>query len=279
MLVAGLDDPRADQIRREGPRPTWRPTRCPAWMRPVLWALRDDLKAEAPFYVARGLSGLAGRSAPGVATGTRTARSRPGSPLAPAGDEATRRMHSASGTGTSTGENPSGAPGVSDDERSWSLRARALRESPSAALAESLSGIDTPSAGEIRRKVRGRHPLAVLRSLRGLSAPEAWELRNELAGPAPKAVAGVDRRDGRSRSLDASRRAPGPGPGGNSRVRRRAGLAARLAAGADLEDTAPVGVIQEPAADRSRPVRTMLSRILMAHPTGSGWPGNPSSSG
>ncbi len=195
MLVAGLDDPRADGIRRSAP-PDEAAYALTGMAAPAAWALREEIKGAAPHYVARSLSGLGPAERAWIlrrelepAAPEGVLHSLRGEPGAEA--HRLRRRHWAS----HREESLRSLRGL-DDEAAWELRGRARREEAAAALAESLAGLDTPPAWEIRRALREDHPLAVLRGAQGLGHPEAWALRRELARTAPKVVlasiAGMD---------------------------------------------------------------------------------------
>lgn len=190
LLVAGLEDPRAHEIRRLAP-PDVAAYALLGMDSPASWEHREELKRESPYYVARSLTGL---SSPGRAWPLR----RELEPAAP--DQV---VHSLKGdTGPEAyalrerywlrhrGECLRSLR-AQGDGRAWELRRRAAEEGPDEALAESLSGIDTAEAWRLRRDLRDRHPLAVLQSVGGLDAPEAWSLRRQHAGAAPKAVLGT----------------------------------------------------------------------------------------
>jgi dTMP kinase len=265
MLVAGLDDPRADRIRRSAPADV-AAFAVSGMNGPTAWALRNDLRHEAPFYVARGLAGLGGlerawtlRRELEAGVPDQVVHSLAGD----SGDEAhelrLRRWedHPEESVRSTMGVN---------DQRSWSLRDRARNEAPSAGLAESVTGLDTPVAREIRKELRQNHPLAVLRSVRGLASADAWMLRNELSRVAPKAVmASMTGLGGpEARSLRSSLKAVAP----EETAASFAGLDTPESWEwrEELKHEAPVGVIKSLlGADRGR-AEGMLSEIVGAHP-------------
>ena len=265
MLVAGLDDPRADRIRRRAPADI--AAYAVAGMNgPTAWSLRRDLREQSPFYVARGLAGLGGlerawefrrdleREVP-----DQVVHSLLGDP----GDEAhaLRERH----WEEHAEEAVRSTLGVSD-ARSWTLRSRARRESPSAGLAESVTGLDTAEAREIRKELREDHPLAVLRSVRGVGSADAWDLRRELSRVAPKAVlASMEALDGpEALALRSSLKTIAPEETAASLV----GLdtPAAWAWRAELRDAAPAGVIK--SLRGADPVRaaSLADAIVRAHP-------------
>lgn len=265
MLVAGLDDPRADRIRRSAPADV-AAYAVSGMDAPSAWALRHDLRRESPFFVARGLAGFGGldrawtlRRELEPAVPDQVVHSLAGD----SGDEAhaLRVRH----WKDHAEESVRSTMGV-DDDRAWSLRTRAREESPSAALAESVTGLDTDAAREIREELREDHPLAVLRSVRGLSSPEAWTLRQDLAKVAPKAVlASMQGLDGpEARALRSSLRTLAP----EETAASLAGLdtAESWERREELKEAAPVGVIKSlPGADRVRS-QALVSEILSDHP-------------
>ncbi len=265
MLVAGLDDPRADRIRRRAPADV-AAVAVSGMDGPTAWGLRRDLRDEEPFYVARGLLGLGGREPAWVLR--RELESRVPDQVVHSlsgvsGDEAHafRVRHWAD----HAQESVRSTMGL-DDERSWSLRARAREESPSGALAESVMGLDAPAAREIRNELREDHPLAVLRSVKGMDTAEAWAFRAELATAAPKAVLasmeGLDGPEARAHRSALKTVAP------EETAASLAGLDSPEAwdLREDLRDAAPVGVIKSlRGADPSR-AEALVSEILAAHP-------------
>ena len=190
LLAAGLDDPRADAIRRSAPADV--AAHAVAGMdAPCAWTLRRDLRDEAPYYVARGLGGLTGhprawafRQALEAAVPDQVLHSLGGEGGEAA--HAVRLRH----WGTWPDEAVRSTRGV-DDEGARALRSRARRERPGAALAESVAGLDSPEAWTIREELRERHGLAVLKSLWNVDRPEAWALRRDFSATAPKTVLGT----------------------------------------------------------------------------------------
>jgi dTMP kinase len=265
MLVAGLDDPRADRIRRSAPADV-AAYAVSGMDAPSAWSLRHDLRGESPFYVARGLGGLGGLER--AWTLRRELESSVPDQVVhsvwgDSGDEAhSLRLRQWDAHAEETLRSTMGV----DDDRSWDLRNRARDEAPVAALAESVTGLDSAAAREIRNELRDEHPLAVLRSLRGLSTPESWTLRNEFSRVAPKAVlATMEGLDGaEARALRSSLKTLAPEETAASLV----GLDSADAweRREELKDDAPVGVIKSlPGADRRRG-EALVSGVLAAHP-------------
>ncbi|HYF00240.1 MAG TPA: dTMP kinase [Planctomycetota bacterium] len=189
LLAAGLDDPRADAIRRSAPADV-AAYAVSGMDAPCAWELRRRLRDDAPYYVARGLAGLPGhpqawafRRALESAVPDQVLHSLAGE----GGDEAhaLRLRHWAAWPD----EAVRATRGV-DDDGARAIRARARRERPGAALAESLAGLDSAEAWAMREELREAHPLAVLKGLWNVDRPEAWALRRELSGAAPKTVLG-----------------------------------------------------------------------------------------
>lgn len=255
LLAAGLDDPRADALRRAGPADV--AAYAVAGMdAPDAWALREDLKTSAPFHVARGLAGPR-------AWGLR----RELEPVVP--DQV---LHSLAGEGgeeahalrerrweADPAEAVRSTRGL-DDPRAWGLRRRAA---PSAALAESLVGLDGPEAWKLRRELGDVHGLAVLKSLKGVDRPEAWERRRALAAAAPKTVlATIDGLGGpEAWELRTSLRTAAP----EETAASLAGLDSEEARRwrEELRDEAPVGVIK---SLRGLPADALVARVVEAHP-------------
>ena len=266
MLVAGLDDPRADRIRRRAPADI-AAYAVSGMDGPTAWALRRDLRREEPFYVARGLWGLGGLER----AWTLRRELEPEVPdqvvhslSGDSGDEAhaLRVRHWPDHPEDSVRS----TMGV-DDDRSWSLRTRARDEFPSAALAESLLGLDTAAAREIRGELRRDHPLAVLRSTKGLVSGDAWDLRAELAAVAPKTVLatmeGLDGSEARDRRAALKAVAP------EETAASLAGLDSPDAwdLRRELKDVAPVGVIKSLRGTDLVRAEPLVAEILAAHPT------------
>jgi dTMP kinase len=265
MLVAGLDDPRADHIRQSAPADV-ASYAVSGMNSPCAWSLRHDLKDDAPFYVARGLAGLGGlerawtlrRELEGSVP-DQVVHSLEGD----SGDEAhaLRVRH----WSAHAEESVRSTMGLSD-ERSWSLRDRARSESPSAGLAESVTGLDTAVAREIRKELRPAHPLAVLRSVRGLASADAWMLRNELARVAPKAVmASMTGLDGpEARALRTSLKALAP----EETAASFAGLETPESWEwrEELKREAPIGVIKSLLGTERGRADALVDEIVAAHP-------------
>jgi len=265
MLVAGLDDPRADRIRRSAPADI-AAYAVSGMNAPAAWALRDDLRGESPFYVARGLAGLGGLDR-AWALRRDLEREVPDqvvhSVLGDPGDEAhaLRVRH----WDDHAEESVRSTLGVSD-ARSWTLRSRARRESPSAGLAESVTGLDTADAREIRKELRDDHPLAVLRSVRGVASDDAWDLRRQLARVAPKAVlASMETLDGSdARALRDSLKSLAPEETAASLL----GLDTpeSWAWRDELKQDAPAGVIKSLCGTDPVRARALAAEIVRAYP-------------
>jgi dTMP kinase len=265
MLVAGLDDPRADRIRRSAPADVAAYS-VSGMDSPDAWTLREDLRREAPYFVARGLTGLGGLER-AWALRRELEEQVPGQVVhslwGDAGEEAhaLRVRH----WDAHSEESLRSTVGI-DDGRSWSLRVRARDEAPSAALAESVTGLDSSAARVIRDELREQHPLAVLQSLRGLRTPDAWDLRRGFAAVAPKSVlASMEGLDGpEAGAIRASLKSVAP----EETAASLAGLDTPESweAREELQGAAPVGVIKSLlGADPGR-ARALVSSIVAAHP-------------
>lgn len=264
MLAAGLDDPRADALRRRAPDDV--AAYAVAGMdASSAWDLRRELRRRAPYYVARGLSGL---GADPRAWELRRELE---------GEVPQQVLHGLCGEGTpeahalrerhferQTDEAVRSTRGL-DDDLSWELRQRARRERPCAGLAESLSGLHDPRAMQIRAELQAQFPLAVLRGTKGVDDPDAWALRRDLAPWAAKAVLlTIEGMDGRvAEALREALRPVAP----EETAASRAGLDTEAAwrAREASADEAPVGTIKSlRKVDRAR-ARKMVARILERH--------------
>ncbi|HYE99370.1 MAG TPA: hypothetical protein VEJ18_10685, partial [Planctomycetota bacterium] len=192
MLAAGLEDPRAEAIRRAAP-PDVGAYAVTGLDTAEAWALRDAARTEAPAAAARSLAGLAGPRADAMrdelapVVPEAVLQSLAGDPTAAAAEMRDRLF------GRHADEAVRSVRGL-DDPPAWSLRRRA---GPSPAVAESLAGVAGAPADGLRAELRGAFPLPVLRGTRSIGTPEAWSLRRELAPWAPKAVlASIDGMDG-----------------------------------------------------------------------------------
>ena len=261
MLAAGLDDPRADAIRRAAPADV-AAFSVAGLDAPAAWALREDLREASPYYVARGLAGLAGerawtwRRALEEIVPDQVLHSLAGLP----GDEAQaireRRFAAAEADALRS------LRGL-DDPRAWELRRSAA---PSGALVESVTGLDVPGAWEIRREAGEGHPLARLKSLRGLDVEEAWTLRRDLAVSAPKAV--LASMDGLGSpdawALREALRDAAPEETAASLAGLRAPEAWRWRE--ELRDAAPVGVIKSLRGAEGARADALAVEILARNP-------------
>jgi dTMP kinase len=264
LLAAGLDDPRADAIRRRAAADlaAYAVTGMDA---PSAWALRRDLRGESPYYVARGLSGLG--------TDPRAWELRreleavvPDQVLHGLSGEGTPEAHEvrARRFDEHSEEAVRSTKGL-DDPPSWDLRLRLRGGRPSAALAESLSGLNDPRAAELRSELRPAIPLAVLRGAKGVDHPDAWALRQELAAWAPKAVlASIEGMDGPEAS--ALRKALRPvAPEETAASLAGIGTEESWKTRWDSVDEAPVGTLKSVRkVDRER-AEPLVARIVERH--------------
>ncbi len=256
MLTAGLNDPRADAIRRRAPEDVAAYT-ISGMDTPEAWALRREL--DCPYYVARGLGGLAEdprtwelrreleELVPEQVLRGLTGEADPRA-------QALRERHEGEEAVRST-------RGLSD-AASWALRRRAA---PSPGLAESLAGLVEPEAVELRAALRPAYPLAVLRGSKGVDHPDAWAQRRELARRAPKAVlASMEGMEGpEAVALREELRTLAPEETAASLAGLDAEEAWRMRE--EMQDVAPVGTIKSlRKADRSRGER-LLAGIVQRH--------------
>jgi dTMP kinase len=258
LLAAGLDDPRADEIRRAAPADV--AAYAVAGMdAPRAWALREDLKSESPYYVARGLAGPRAWS------------------LRRELEEAVpdQVLYSLAGEGSDEAHalrlrRWSAAPAEAvrstrelDDPLAWRLRERS---EPTAALAESVTGLDVPRAWKIREELQEAHPLAVVKSLRGLDRPEAWDLRRAIASTAPKtALASMDGLGGPDAwALRESLRTAAPEETAASLAGLDTPEAWRWRT--ELRDAAPVGVIRSLRGAEGSRADALIAEVLTRNP-------------
>lgn len=264
MLVAGLDDPRADEIRRGAPADEAAHA-VTAMDTPGAWALREVLRHDAPYYVARSLTGLGGRER-AWRLRRELSGAEPDQVLHSLRDDAGGEAHRLrQELWDGHREEALGSLRRLDDAPSWRLRERARRETPSAGLAESLAGLDSPPAWELRSELAG-FPLAVLRSVEGIDHPRAWAIREDLAKVAPKvALATMAGMDGaRARGLRALLCVLSP----EETAASLAGLDTPEAwdGREGLKDAAPVGVLKSlRGAGRPRG-EALAAEILRRHP-------------
>jgi dTMP kinase len=262
MLAAGLDDPRADAVRRAAPADVaaYAVTGMDA---PAAWALREDLLEESPHQVARSLAGLRG-SRRAWDLRRRLEPAAPGEVLQSLAGEGGGEAHALRRRQREHHEDDVlRSLRLVRDEDSWEFRRSAPRN---AALAESVTGLDVPEAWEIRGELGEREPLAVLRSLRGLDRPEAWDLRGRLAGVAPKTVlASIEGMGGAEADALRDRLAPAAP---EETAASLAGLDTPEAwrRREALSDAAPAGVIKSLKRIESGRAEALAARLVAAHP-------------
>jgi dTMP kinase len=202
LLVAGLDDPRAAEVREaawssEPQVVTWS---IGGMNTPEAWRIRRSAAADSPYHVARSLTGLeeadAWRWRENLAevVPDQILHTLSGLEDARAHDLRFRLWDSSPDEGLRS-------LGGLGDARSWSFRFRALRRGRSPALAESLAGLDLEIAWELRSRMSDEFPLSVLRSVRRASDPRAWAIRRRMKDHAPRQVletiVGMDGADAR----------------------------------------------------------------------------------
>lgn len=197
LLAAGLDDPRAEEVRAEAlaSQPQVVVWTIGGMSTAEAWRIRRSAAAEAPYHVARSLTGLedadAWRWRENLADFVPDQILHTLSGLEDPRAHALRyRLWEAS---PDEGLRSIGGLG---DARSWSFRFRSLRRGRSGALAESLSGLNLEVAWELRNRMLDEFPLSVLRSVRRVNEPRAWALRDRMKEHAPRQVletiAGMD---------------------------------------------------------------------------------------
>jgi dTMP kinase len=265
LLAAGLDDAQADRLRRAAPADV-AAYAVSGMDSPSAWELREELREEEPYYVARSLAGLLGN---GRAWSLRRALEgpEPGQVLhslaGEAGEEAhTLRMKHFEEHPEESVRSTRGLR----DENAWAIRARARREGKAAPLAESLIGLNGPEAWEIRAELAESCPLSVLKGLKGVDHPEAWALRRRLAGPAAKSVLASIEGMGVAEAAALREELKGLAP--EETAASLLGLegpeAWRLRE--ELKDAAPVGVIKSLARSGGERADDLVSAIVEAHP-------------
>jgi dTMP kinase len=189
LLVAGLDDPRAREIRadllpREPGVVAWSVSGMNS---AEAWQIRRRAARDAPYHVARSLTGLDDsgswrwRENFADLVPDQILHSLSGLEDPRAHDLRYRLWERASDEGLRS-------LGGLGDARSWSFRFRALRRGRSAALAESLSGLEVEIAWELRSRMKDEFPLAVLRSVKRSDEPRAWTLRQRMRERAPRQI-------------------------------------------------------------------------------------------
>ncbi len=265
MLAAGLDDPRADVLRRAAPADegAYALTGMDTLQ---AWTLREELRSRTPYHVARSLAGL-GAAPRAWRLRHELEEEAPDPVLASLGGDAGEEAHALRRRRWEghADEALRSLKGLSD-EPSWELRRRARRERPgSPALAESVAGIDTPPAWELRSEA-SEHPLSVLRSLRGVDDPRAWAMREELAPVAPKVVLPTVEGMGGPRAEALRGRLADLAPEETAASLARLDTPEAWRRREALRDAAPAGVIKGlRGADRERG-EAMVREIVRTHP-------------
>jgi len=189
LLVAGLDDPRAAEIRDAAwPSQPQVVTWSIGGMNTAeAWRIRRSAAAEAPYHVARSLTGL--EDADAWRWRENLADIVPDQILHTlSGLEDPRAHELRLRLWESCPEEGLRSLGGLGDARSWSFRFRALRRGRSGALAESLSGLDLEVAWDLRGRMADEFPLSVLRSLKRVDDARAWAIRRRMAAHAPRQV-------------------------------------------------------------------------------------------
>lgn len=189
LYAAGLEDPRVHAFRHaaleaHGDVVVWSLTGRGT---PDAWELRRAAVASHPYAVVRSLRGLDVEDA--WALRARFADEEPeavASSLAGLDGERAYRLRERL-WGRCPQEVLRSLGGL-DDARAWAFRRHALDMPPAAALAESLEGLESDEAWELRERLRAEFPVAVLRSLKRIHDPRAWPLREAMAAGAPSAV-------------------------------------------------------------------------------------------
>lgn len=265
LLAAGIDDPRADAIRRAAP-PDEAAYAVSGMDAPAAWALREELRGDAPYYVARSLAGL-GPDARAWALRRELEPVVPDQVLLSLGGDGGAEAHSLRQRHWEDHPDESirSVKGLADAP-SWELRLRARRERPSPALAESLAGLDTDLAWEMRREFEERHPLAVLRGVRGVNDARAWALRSALASVAPKAVLGTLEGVEGPEAEALRDRLKGTAPEETAASLAKLDTPAAWRLREELRDEAPAGVLKSlRGVGRSR-AEAFASGVVRRHP-------------
>jgi dTMP kinase len=210
LLVAGLEDPRAEAIREEAwsSQPevvTWS---VGGMGTEEAWRIRRRAADESPYHVARSLTGLQDPDA--WRWRENLADIVPDQILHTLSGLEDPRAHDLRfRLWDSSPEEGLRSLGGLADARSWSFRFRALRRGRTAALAESLSGLDLEIAWELRHRLADEFPLSVLRSVKRVSDARSWAIRYRMSAHAPRQVletiTGMDGPDARRlrRDLEA----------------------------------------------------------------------------
>ena len=189
LLVAGLEDPRAAEIREaawpsESQVVTWS---IGGMNTAEAWTIRRSAAAEAPYHAARSLTGL--EDADAWRWRENLADVVPDQILHTlAGLEDPRAHDLRFRLWESCPEEGLRSLGGLGDARSWSFRFRALRRGRTGALAESLAGLDFEIAWELRSRMADEFPLSVLRSVKRVGDPRAWAIRRRMKERAPRQV-------------------------------------------------------------------------------------------
>lgn len=189
LLVAGLEDPRAEAIREAA----WSSQpQIVAWSISGMgtaeaWRIRRRAAEESPYHVARSLTGL--EDADAWRWRENLADVVPDQILHTLSGLEDPRAHDLRfRLWDSSPEEGLRSLGGLADARSWSFRFRALRRGRTAALAESLSGLDLEVAWDLRQRMAEEFPLSVLRSVKRVSDPRAWAIRRRMSDHAPRQV-------------------------------------------------------------------------------------------
>jgi dTMP kinase len=265
LLAAGLDDPRADRLRRAAPADV-AAYAVSGMDAPSAWELREELREEEPHYVARSLGGLLG-------SGRAWALRRELEAKAPdpvlfsltgeGGDEAhALRLRQFEAHPEAALRSTRGL----SDERAWSLRARGRREEVGGALAESLEGLDAPEAWEIREELAEVCPLSVLKGLKGVDHPEAWRLRRALARPAAKTVLASMEGMGGAEAAALREELKGVAPEETAGSLLGLGTPEAWRLREELRDAGPVGVIKSLRGTAGERGEALATSIVERHP-------------
>jgi dTMP kinase len=213
LLVAGLADPRAEEIREAALRSH---PDVVAWSiggmgTDEAWRIRRTAAPEAPYHVARSLTGL--EDADSWRWRENLAEEVPDQVLHTLSGLQDPRAHALRYRlwEASPDEGLRSIGGLGD-ARSWSFRLRSLRRGRSGALAESLSGLTQEVAWDLRNRMSDDFPLSVLRSVKRVSDPRAWSLRHRMKSHAPRqvleTVTGLDGGEPRRLRLELERDFP-----------------------------------------------------------------------
>jgi dTMP kinase len=188
MLVAGLSDPRAEEIRAAAieAHPEIVVWSIGGMSTPEAWRIRRSA-GSSPYHVARSLTGL--QDVDSWRWRENLADLAPDQVLHTLGGLEDPRAHALRYRlwEACPDEGLRSIVGLGD-ARSWSFRFRSLRRGRSGPLAESLSGLSMDVAWELRSRMMDEFPLSVLRSLRRVPGPRAWAWRRRMMSGAPRQV-------------------------------------------------------------------------------------------